>query len=215
MRVMAAIWLMILALVGSAWGVEHQRHADRVLDRTAVVYVESLPGLKVQVGSGWAMKDDGLKLVTAQHVAFVAPEAQVWFCATQRPDSCVDVSPLDGVGPVVSSKLHHDWVVWSVEALPAGLKASRIDKPKLGETVWVSGSPMGRIGEITKGTIANYWANMLVVDARTLPGNSGGPVFNDRAAVVGMVIAIEVADEGDGSESMLPTTGLVLPAWKI
>jgi S1-C subfamily serine protease len=66
----------------------------------------------------------------------------------------------------------------------------------LGEKVYVVGAPMGFLGFIFDGFVANLGVDMsegyldkLLVSAASAGGNSGGPVVNEAGEVVGILIA--------------------------
>lgn len=68
--------------------------------------------------------------------------------------------------------------------------------PKLGDTVFVVGHPAGARYVMTKGMVGRtkIMGNeergpRMLVTAQAAPGNSGGPVFNKRGQIVGIVSA--------------------------
>jgi serine protease Do len=66
------------------------------------------------------------------------------------------------------------------------------DEVDLGETVFAIGNPMGLERTVTKGVISQSARNFrgvlyLQVDAPVNPGNSGGPLFNERGQVIGII----------------------------
>lgn len=63
---------------------------------------------------------------------------------------------------------------------------------KLGETVFVIGNPLGLERTVTEGVIShlsrNFAGNLyLQIDAPVNPGNSGGPLFNSKGEVIGVI----------------------------
>ncbi len=74
------------------------------------------------------------------------------------------------------------------------------DKMQVGENIYVVGNPLGELTyTMTAGIISaldreiaadrNTTLNMFQLDAAVNSGNSGGPVFNDRGQVIGVVTA--------------------------
>jgi|14_taG_2_1085336.scaffolds.fasta_scaffold00681_12 hypothetical protein len=168
--------------------------AAAAIERTATVTF--LPEGAVEgivIGSGWAVKKDGsFKLVTAQHVglALAGLAGSLEFCSIEN--ECVAVDFRQGVGPVLGAGTTLDWIYWEVDELPRGLRASRVGgDPVIGEPVCVAGAPLGRVGEYTCGQVTNDLGPFFYLDARVLPGNSGGPVFDQRGRVIGMVVSID------------------------
>jgi S1-C subfamily serine protease len=160
------------------------------------IIVHLAPGSKAQViGSGWTIKSQGqYKLVTAQHVALGAGPGFLGFCSSQGKDpECVWVNVATGIGPVISRNPKSDWIYWKVSRLPDGLKPVKArGKPVIGEPVCAVGNPFGRIGEYTCGAITNLEDSFFYMDARVLNGNSGGPVFDDRGRLLGMVLSVDM-----------------------
>jgi serine protease Do len=63
---------------------------------------------------------------------------------------------------------------------------------RIGETVFAIGNPLGLERTVTEGVLSQTHRNFggilyLQVDAPVNPGNSGGPLFNSRGQVVGII----------------------------
>jgi serine protease Do len=54
------------------------------------------------------------------------------------------------------------------------------------QTVYAIGSPLGISDTVTAGTYTGKREEMLVTDARIMPGNSGGPLVTEQGFVVGV-----------------------------
>jgi len=66
------------------------------------------------------------------------------------------------------------------------------EKLSIGETVFAIGNPLGLERTVTEGVLSQTHRNFggilyLQVDAPVNPGNSGGPLFNARGQVVGII----------------------------
>jgi len=75
-----------------------------------------------------------------------------------------------------------------------GIPVSLARKVTVGEEVWVIGQPLGLKFVVTKGIISSlnvstlsFPINHFITDAVVLPGNSGGPAFNSRGQLVGIL----------------------------
>lgn len=67
-----------------------------------------------------------------------------------------------------------------------------IEKLEIGETVFAIGNPLGLERTVTEGVLSQTHRNFggilyLQVDAPVNPGNSGGPLFNSRGQVIGVI----------------------------
>lgn len=58
-----------------------------------------------------------------------------------------------------------------------------------GQTIYVLGSPLGIGGVLNTGIIARLNGDITYIDCSALPGNSGGPAFNEDGDLVGIVTA--------------------------
>jgi len=73
---------------------------------------------------------------------------------------------------------------------------AKLPPPTEGETVFVIGHPEGLRFTLSTGIISRTNGSMIQMSAPVSPGNSGGPVFDDRGDLVGIVIAM-VDKHGD------------------
>ena len=69
--------------------------------------------------------------------------------------------------------------------------------PKIGDSVWVIGTPMGAERTVTNGIISNYLKEKKVFLYRSTAvmyyGNSGGGMFNSRGELVGVAHGVLTA----------------------
>lgn len=142
------------------------------------------------LGSGYVVRADGL-IATNFHV--IAPGAP-WQIGVKRkgkdkPSYITDVQ-------LVLADPHRDIALLKVDNRVQRLKPLRLGTAKdvvAAEDVVVIGNPGGLDYTITKGIVSNCkrvmpnGCNYIQTDAAVNPGNSGGPLFNMRAEVIGMV----------------------------
>ena len=161
--------------------------------RAAVVRIETDLGL----GSGFIIDTSGL-VVTNNHVISDAETLTVFLDDGQELSATV-----------VGRDLVRDLAVLQISAedpLPAVTLAS-VGGPTLGEQVVVMGFPLGTPDlSVALGLVSSlkddggrniFWVQ---TDAAVNPGNSGGPMFNLRGEVIGVVSAklVDVTVEGVG-----------------
>ena len=142
-----------------------------------------------EVGSGVLVSTDG-KVLTAAHVVQIADEITVEF--------------LDGesVGArVVASEIKADLALLQLSRVPAGIQPARFgdsSRVQVGEQVFVVGAPYGIAHTLTVGHVSGRHkpntiyaeiplAEFIQTDAAINQGNSGGPMFNMRGEVIGIV----------------------------
>jgi len=171
---------------------------------TEITYTNFL-GIKTSnavSGSGFVITDDGY-IVTNYHVIEKAYEegydvSVILYNGESYPAEIVGVED------------ENDIAVLKIEA--AGLSAATLGSSsdmKVGETVYAIGNPLGELNfSMTGGMvsaldrsittyeraengqpISTSTNNMFQFDAAVNEGNSGGPVYNDRGQVIGIVTA--------------------------
>ena len=162
------------------------------------------PGIRQQQGqgSGFITRSDGV-LLTNAHVVDGATE--------------VNVSLTDGrsfTGKVIGADPLTDVAVVKVVAtrLPVAPLGDS-DKVRPGETAIAIGNPLGLDNTVTAGIISAIQRTNAVgegqrvpylqTDAAVNPGNSGGPLINDRGQVIGINTAIRQAP-GAGLSFAIP-----------
>lgn len=98
-------------------------------------------------------------------------------------------------------------VMDSVPADAVALKFGSSSKAKIGQHVYYIGNSKGEGLCMTAGIISDVNRQcgrryFLMTDAATNPGNSGGPLFNDKGEVVGVHVAARA--EADGMKYSIP-----------
>ena len=150
----------------------------------AVVSISSSSGS----GSGFILTEDGY-VVTNYHVIENASRVEVTLSNSEKY-----------TGKVVGFDSAHDVAVLKIEAtdLPHVFLGSS-DALAVGDQITVIGNPLGELSYTqTVGYISgkdrgvsteNTLINMLQTDASINSGNSGGPMFNMKGQVVGIITA--------------------------
>lgn len=160
-------------------------------------------------GAGWVYSDSGY-IITNAHVVQNARRVSVEF---------YDGRVVRGI--VVGLDPYTDIAVIQIESgtlvFPAQRATQRL--PRLGERVFAFGSPFGFKFSMSEGIVSGLgreaagsnviggYTNYIQTDAAVNPGNSGGPIVNTDAQVIGMNVAIATArsigqsPEESGSDS--------------
>lgn len=96
---------------------------------------------------------------------------------------------------IVATAPFHDLAIlkltdFDTEITPVIFFAGR--EPSVGETVFAIGNPLGLERTVTEGVLSQTHRNFggilyLQIDAPVNPGNSGGPLFNARGQVIGVI----------------------------
>lgn len=144
-------------------------------------------------GSGAVLDREG-HIITNYHVVDGAQQISVTLASN-------DVYPAELVG----GDKEHDIAVLKINApaenlYPINLGAS--DQLRVGQRVYAVGNPFGWDGTMTTGIISSLNRNLpsrvdgrqmkslIQTDAAMNPGNSGGPLLDGNARMVGMCVAI-------------------------
>ncbi len=171
-----------------------------MLKTNAYVEKETAKGVvsTQQRGIGSGVIVDGNYVLTASHVVNVADR--------------VEVQTADGktyAGRTVSSMPLADLAVVEILDAPKNLKHAKLgdsDKAKIGQEVIVVGAPYGLSQTLTVGNFSGRRINddpkdliateFLQTDAPINQGNSGGPMFNSKGEVIGIVSHIRSTSGG-------------------
>ena len=158
-------------------------------------YSEESPGEKIDkggLGSGFVFSEDGL-VMTASHVVHLADAVKVTF--------------MDGTyatAKVVSSSPLADVAMLQLDSVPPDMVAAKLgdsDRIDVGDQVFVVGAPYGITHTLTVGHVSGMRKSentsdqfvpleLIQTDAAVNQGNSGGPMFNMKGEVVGIVSSI-------------------------
>jgi S1-C subfamily serine protease len=133
---------------------------------------------------------EGGRILTAAHVVQAADRVLVYFHDGQEIEA-----------NIIASSLQSDVALLQLNRMPENPVAARMgdsDKVKIGEQIFIIGAPYGLAytltvghisGRIAPNEIGNGFAGMefLQTDAAINQGNSGGPMFNLKGEVIGIV----------------------------
>ena len=174
------------------------RTTERTVSRRSNGRQVSVGGL----GSGVLVSADG-KIVTAAHVVQTADTVVVEF-ADQGPVAA----------EVIASEPGADVALLQVQRVPDGVKPAKLgdsDKVQIGEQVFVVGAPLGITHTLTVGHLSArhkpnatfsgmLTAEFFQTDAAINRGNSGGPMFDLKGEVIGIVSSI--LSQSGGSDGL-------------
>ena len=141
------------------------------------------------LGSGVLVSADG-KVFSAAHVVQTADEITVEFLNGETVEA-----------RVVASEPYADVSLLQLARVPAGALVAHVgnsDRAEIGEQVFIVGAPYGIGRTLTVGHLSGRHrpntlfsamglAEFLQTDAAINQGNSGGPMFNMRGEVIGIV----------------------------
>lgn len=170
----------------------------------------ALPGL----GSGFLIDDEG-HVMTAAHVVQTADLVQAEFADGTKVTASVVAS--DPVKDVALLKL---------DSLPQNVQPAKLgdsDEVRIGEEVFVIGAPYGlshtlSVGHISarhnneNGLMGDVQAETFQTDAAINQGNSGGPLFNRRGEVIGVVSHIRSRSGGSDGLGFAVTSNTAVDA---
>jgi len=144
------------------------------------------------MGTGVLMSKSG-DIITAAHVISNASEIQIIYKNGDVTSATIEaVSNMGDVALLKANKIPDDAVI---------AKFGDSDKEKIGSSVFVIGFPMGLGYSLSTGVISGYHQQKLKIgkgvemeffqtDASINTGNSGGPMFNYKGEVIGIVSSI-------------------------
>lgn len=150
--------------------------------------------VKVALGGGHGsgvVIGDGTYILTAAHVAIHAPDGQL--VIVQKDGTALDAHVLwIGANSDLALLKLDDATLPAAPlqctAPPVGSSLEIVGHPAVGDTLnWMH--TFGRVGAYYSG-YGNMVARIMFFDGSVYPGNSGGPIFNDKGEVVGIVVAL-------------------------
>jgi serine protease Do len=155
-----------------------------------------------ETGSGVLVSADG-KVMTAAHVVHGMDEIAVDFLGGETVPA-----------RIVSSEPGADLSLLQLERVPAGVKPAPLadsSKMEVGDEVIIVGAPYGLSYSLSAGLISAKWppstiyknmplAEFFQTTATINTGNSGGPMFNMKGEVVG-IVSHNISKSG-GSEGL-------------
>ena len=165
---------------------------------TSMVRYDRIFGLPIEgqsegAGSGAVIDKQG-HIITNNHVIEDADDITVTFANNNTYKAVV-----------VGKDAEYDMAVLKVQAPKSELQpiqVSNSDQLLVGQKAYVLGNPFGLGGSLTTGIISSLsrslpsrvdertMTGMIQTDAAMNPGNSGGPLLNSKAQMIGMCIAI-------------------------
>jgi S1-C subfamily serine protease len=158
----------------------------------SVVIIQGKADSGDMLGSGFIISKDG-KIVTNLHVIRDMKTASVHL--PSRPLGkgwSVEPDPFDSVS-VLATDERRDLAIIKIAGsdLPV-LELGNSDALTVGEPLVIVGSPQGLEGTVTAGILssvrdASEGFTVLQTDAAVNPGNSGGPLLNNKGQAVGVV----------------------------
>ena len=175
----------------------------RIVSRTGIVDEKGQVVSEGGVGSGVLISEDG-KIMTAAHVVHAADRVAVEFT-----DGALHAARVVGSDPVADVAL-----VQLLEEPPGGAVVAPLgdsDLVRVGAPVFVVGAPHGISHTLTVGHVSARRKSPRALgmavkmehfqtDASINKGNSGGPMFNMKGEVIGIVSYI--ISETGGSEGL-------------
>jgi serine protease Do len=190
--VLLLVVLTVALAASAAWsqptteqkGFDAQAIYDRVLPSIAIVHVMGPRGRGT--GTGFVIDPSGV-MITAAHVAQSAQTIEVEFGDRRLParlvgyDARRDIAMLQASSPIPLP---------SLDVIDAASVREQ-------DRIVVIGAPRGRAGVMYSGIVRALRQTfpgrvpeiMIAFEAIVQPGNSGGPLFNDRGQVIGVVVA--------------------------
>lgn len=140
----------------------------------------------VGMGSGVIISDEG-HFITNHHVIEDAEEIVVLvYNEEDRNEYKTEVIGIDEIMDIAVLKIVAD-------KMPKFERATWGDNPMPGDDIYMIGHPQGMIWSVSRGIVSHEkryanspWQRLIQSDSLIMPGNSGGPMFDDKGHLVGI-----------------------------
>lgn len=202
LAVLLGVALLAPVVAAQPSSADAQAIYDRAIASVAVVRVTANGG--AGIGTAFVIDPGGL-LATAAHVARQAERISVEFA---------EGDPIEA--RVVGYDARRDLALLRITPrtpLPA-LEVADSSSVRQGDSVVVLGTPRGRPRVMTTGVVRGTGLTLpgqapdifILFDAVVQPGNSGGPLLNDRGQVIGVVVAATTQPGASGGLAVSSAT---------
>ncbi len=190
-----AILCLVVAfvmIVGHLWYTTNDNVADPIkitlpdlVDKTLPAIVMVRPGFSNKMAAGVLVSEDGW-IVTARHIV-------------ENRDVML-VTMADGtkfMSTLILESMFNDIAFLKIDV--EGVPYVEINKmyPRLGETVYAIGHPLGIHNTVSLGIVSNvdidqpiFGTELIMIDAEITRGNSGGGLFDMDGRLIGVVVAV-------------------------
>ncbi len=179
---------------------------QRLTAQNALETAEQLANL----GSGLLISEDG-KVLTAAHVVQSADKIEAEFLGGERVSA-----------RVIAAAPFADVALLQLERVPPGAPVAKLadsNSAEIGEMIFAVGAPYGAKHSLAVGwlsarrTTNNVFENLTAlevfqVDINLYEGNSGGPVFNLKGEVIGLVSHALIKEEGEKGPNFAVTSNV-------
>lgn len=195
------------ATAGSRVPLSKQQIAEQLMDSTChIVFVRN--GKVIQFGTGWVYDAEERLVVTNHHVidnGGPPTKLRLYFPVKENGEWVVEdayyyKNVRASVARIIGSSKQHDLALLQADKFPANVKPLPLAKksaPRGSQLHSVGGKPIGsdsmwpytngHVRQIGDGRNAlGYKTRILQAQMETNKGNSGGPIVNDFAEVVGV-----------------------------
>ena len=172
---------------------------DQSLAGLVTLHSRDTEGERIGLGSGFAISGD--YIVTNAHVVAGAASVEVYEPGGDLLGVATFATALD---------IELDLAVLRVPSIARRPLAIAAAQPRVGDSIWALGAPMGLEGTVSSGIIAatrNIGPNeFLQITAPISTGSSGGPVVDARGQVIGVVTGM--LREGQNLNFAIPSSTL-------
>jgi S1-C subfamily serine protease len=170
---------------------------ERIRPSLVIVQTTETPTISGSAGEGLGsgvVVDESGQILTSLHVVATAAQVRLTFAdGSQSPAQVVTRVP------------ENDIAVLRATNPPAKLPPATLGSPsgvRIGDEAFVVGNPLGLAGSMSSGVISGLDRSfqlpnstttlhgLIQIDAAVNPGNSGGPLLNRNAQVIGIVTGL-------------------------